>query len=345
MDTDAGVIYGFQAGDNATDIVIDGNEAYVTSGKDGSITVYDTKDLDIKKEEAFADLRSLAFDNNKVALLDATMGIRVLDDNLKLKKEIPIDTDFGLYTKRSIDFIGDKIIVAEGSKGAGVYSYDSGALLQYIPIIIDPNEAPIGDIVNNAVAINEDMVLMANGGAGLSISDDEGNTTEPYGVIQLDGSINYVQTVGDYAFAAAGQEGLLIIKLNRLSLSLEAQCSSLAEYSGSGKLVINEGDDIAFSGAKNFNFIKVEKEASLLMCGSWTVSNDVDIKEDALLEMNGSISVGSNKKQKEIKVEKGATFRVEGNVTIYGDLILEDNSTIEFIGEDSVINIFGDVEI
>jgi hypothetical protein len=345
MDTNAGVIYGFQAGDNATDIVIDGNEAYVTSGKDGSITIYDTKDLDIKSEEAFSDLRSLAFYDNKVALLDATIGIRVLDHNLNFKKEIPIDTDFGLYTKRSIDFIGDKIIVAEGSKGAGVYSYDSGALLQHIPVIIDPNVAPTGDIVNNAVAINEDMVLMANGGAGLSISDDKGDTTEPYGVIQLFGSINYVQTVGDYAFAAAGKEGLQIIKLNRLSLSLEAQCSSLAEYDGSGKLVINEGEDIAFSGSKSFNSIKLEKEASLLMCGSWTVSNDVDIKDDSLLEMNGSISVGSNKRQKEIKVEKGATFRVEGSVTIYGDLILEDNSTIEFIGEDSVINIFGKVEI
>ncbi|WP_297764826.1 hypothetical protein [uncultured Muriicola sp.] len=189
MDTNAGVIYGFQAGDNATDIVIDGNEAYVTSGKDGTITIYDTKDLDIKKEVAFTDLRSLAFDDNKLALLDASLGIRVLDDNLKAEKEIAINTDFGLYTKRSIDFIGDKIIVAEGSKGAGVYSFDSGSLLQYIPILIDPNEAPIGDIVTNAVAINKEMVLMANGGAGLSISDDEGNTTEPYGVLQLDGSI------------------------------------------------------------------------------------------------------------------------------------------------------------
>ena len=342
MDTDAGVIYGFQAGDNATDIVIDGNEAYVTSGKDGTITIYDTKDLDIKKEEAFSDLRSLAFDNNKIALLDATMGIRVLDDNLKLKKEIAIDTDFGLYTKRSIDFIGDKIIVAEGSKGAGVYSYDTGALLQYIPVIIDPNVAPTGDIVNNAVAINEDMVLMANGGAGLSISDDEGNTTEPYGVIQLNGSINYVQTVGDYAFAAAGQEGLQIIKLNRLSLSLAAQCSSLIEYSGSSKLVINEGEDIAFSGAKSFSSIRVE--GALLMCGSWTVSNDVDIKEGALLEMNGSISVASNKKTKRIDIETGGTLRVEGNVTIYGDLNLKDGATLEFIGENSIVNIFGKVK-
>ncbi len=345
MDTDAGVIYGFQAGDNATDIAIDKNEVYVTSGKDGTITIYDTKDLSIKEEEAYADLRSLAFYDNKVAVLDAGMGIRILDDNLKLKKEIPVDTDFGLYTKRSIDFIEDKIILAEGAKGAGVYSHDSGTLLQYIPIITDPLNPPTGDMVTNAVAINKDMVLMANGGAGLSVSDDEGNTTEPYGVIQLEGSINYVQTVGDYAFAAAGQQGLQIIKLNRLSLSLAAQCSSLAEYNGSAKLVINEGEEYAFSGSKSFNFIKLEKESSLLICGTWTVSNDVDVKENALLEMNGSISVGKNKRRKEIKVEKGATFRVEGNVTIYGDLDLEDDAAIEFIGEDSVINIFGKVNM
>ncbi|MGB5646133.1 MAG: hypothetical protein WBM55_03355 [Muriicola sp.] len=343
MDTGAGVLYGFQPGDNATDIVLDGNEAYVTSGKDGTITIYDTKDLEIKKEEAFADLRSLAFDDNKVALLDASMGIRVLDDKLKLKKEIAIETDFGLFTKRSIDFVGDKIIVAEGTKGAGVYSYDSGTLLQYIPIIIDPNVPAAGDIVNNAVAINEDMVLMANGGAGLSVSDDEGNTTEPYGVMNLDGSINYVQTQGDYAFAASGQQGLQIIKLNRLSLSLAAQCSSLIEYSGTSKLVINEGEDIAFSGSKSFNSIKTD--GSLLMCGSWTVRNDVDINKDALMAMNGSISVGSNKKQKEIKIETGGTLRVEGNLTIYGDLDLKDGSTIEFIGENSVVNIFGEVKM
>jgi len=343
MDTDAGVIYGFQPGDNATDIAIDGNEAYVTSGKDGSITIYDTKDLDVKKEESFSDLRSLAFYENRIALLDATLGIRVLDDNLKSKKEISIDTDFGLYTKRTVAFDGEKIIVAEGTKGAGVYSYDSGTLLQYIPIIIDPLVPPIGDIVNNAVAINKDMVLMANGGAGLSVSEDTGDLTDPYGVIQLNGSINFVQTKGDYAFAASGQEGLQIIKLNRLSLSLAAQCSGLPEYEGSSKLVINEGDDIAFSGEKRFNNIKVE--GSLLMCGSWTVINDVDIKENGVLEMNGSLSVGSNEKEKKIQVEPGATLRIEGDLTIYGDLELKEGATLEFIGDDSVVNIFGEVDI
>jgi hypothetical protein len=343
FDTNAGIIYGFQPGDNATDLYVDGNEVYVSSGKDGSVTIYDTKDFDVKKEVEFPDLRSLAFDNNKVALLDASLGIRVLDDNLKTKKEIPIGSDFGLYTKRSIDFIGDKIVVAEGAMGAGVYSYSSGSLMQYIPILIDPNGAQIGDIVNNAVAINDDVILMANGGAGLSISDDTGSTTEPYGVIQLNGSINYVQTRNDYVFAASGQEGLQIIKLNRLDLSLAAQCSTLPEYEGTSKLVINEGVDIAFSGSKRFN--SINNRGSLLMCGSWTVVNHVDVKKDALLQMSGTLVVGSNRKRKEIVVEEGAVLRIEGNLTIYGDLKLKDGATIEFIGTDSVVNIFGDVDM
>jgi hypothetical protein len=344
MNVDSGILYGYQPGDNATDVHVDRNEVYVTSGKDGSITIYDTKDFNIKQEELFSDLRSLAFFNNRVALLDASLGIRILDDNLKTKKEIPISSDFGLYAKRTIDFVDDKIMVAEGGKGVGIYSYSSGNRLQYLPISIDPNRAPSGDIVNNAVAINKDIIMMANGGAGLSLCEDRGTNAQPYGVIQIDGSINYVQTQGDYVFAASGQQGLQIMKLNRLSQSLTATCATLPDYKGTSKLVINEGQDIAFKGAKRFNSIQVS--GSLLMCGSWTVLNDVDIKKDSgLLEMNGTLVVGSNRKKKEIVIEDGGVLRIEGNLTIYGDLNLKDGSTIEFIGTESVVNIFGQVKV
>ncbi|MGB5499955.1 MAG: hypothetical protein WBM77_13585, partial [Maribacter sp.] len=129
----------------------------------------------------------------------------------------------------------------------------------------------------------------------------------------------------------------------RLSQSLAAECASLDVYSGSSKLVINEGQDIAFRGSLRFSSIRVS--GSLLMCGSWTVRNDVDVKKNGLMEMNGTLVVGSNSKRKEIKVEEGAVLRIEGNLTIYGDLVLKDNSTIEFIGSNSVVNIFGDVKI
>ena len=156
--------------------------------------------------------------------------------------------------------------------------------------------------------------------------------------------MNYVESKGDYAFAASGAEGLQIIKLNRLSQSLAGTCATLTEYDGTSKLVINQGQDIAFRGAKRFNSIQVS--GSLLMCGSWTVKNDVDIKSNGgLLEMNGNLLVGRNRQRKEINIEEGATLRIEGNLTIYGDLDLKDGSTIEFIGSDSVVNIFGEVKI
>ncbi|NNE01887.1 MAG: hypothetical protein HKN52_01875, partial [Eudoraea sp.] len=174
--------------------------------------------------------------------------------------------------------------------------------------------------------------------------EDKGAEAEPYGVIQIDGSINYVQTKGDYVFAASGQQGLQIIKLNRLSQSLAATCETLPDYEGTSKLVVNEGEDIGFKGAKRFNYINVS--GSLLMCGSWTVINDVDIKKDnGLLEMNGTLVVGRNRKRKEIEIQEGAVLRIEGNLTIYGDLDLKNGSTIEFIGTDSVVNIFGEVKM
>lgn len=342
MSTSA-IIYGFQEGFNSTDIVVTPIHVVVSSGGDGTITVYDKTDLSVIREAAFQDLRSVSMDNNQFAVLDAGKGVSILDSELNITKEISINTDFGAGTKRTLAFKGDEVLVPEGTKGAGLYSVSSGSLIEYIPILIDPNSTSTEGRETNAVAANEEVILMANGGAGLCLSEDKGNGSDLVGIIDLEGSINYVESKDDYIFAASGKKGLQIIKLNRPSQSLAEECASLTPYSGSKKLVINEGQDIAFKGSKRFSSIKVS--GSLLMCGTWTVSNDVDVLENGLMEMNGTLVVGSNNKRKKITVEKGAVLRIEGNLTIYGDLDLKDDSTIEFIGSNSVVNIFGDVNI
>ncbi len=337
------IIYGFQEGFNSTDIEVSPSQVVVSSGGDGTITIYDKRDLTIIKEAAFQDLRSVSSSNGQFAVLDASKGVSILDSELNIIKEIAINTDFGVGTKRTLAFNGDKVIVSEGTKGAGLYSVSSVSLIEYLPILIDPNTTASEDKVTNAVATNEEVILMANGGAGLCLLEDKGNGPGIVGIIELEGSINYVESKGDYIFAASGKKGLQIIKLNRPSQSLASECASLDEYKGSSKLVINEGQDIAFRGSKRFSSIKVS--GSLLMCGSWTVRNDVEVRKNGLMEMNGTLVVGSNRKRKKIKVEEGAVLRIEGNLTIYGDLELKDNSTIEFIGSNSVVNIFGDVNI
>lgn len=334
------IVYGFHQGFVSTDVAATANTILVTSGSNGALTVYDKNTLEILNEIAFSDLRSVALNDDKIAVLDGSQGVSFLDASYNVISDIAIDTDFGI-AKRTLDFYGNKIIVSEGAKGAGVYDHTTGAFLEYIPILINPEGVATEDVVTNAVAVNEGVVLMANGGAGLCLSEEQADNTDLVGIVDLNGSINYVETVGDYVFAASGKAGLQIIKMNKPDESLEAKCEGVNWYSGNSRLNVNEGDSFAYRGSKRFNSINVGGE--LLLCGSWTVRNDVNINNGGLFEMNGTLVVGRNNRRKNITVNENANFRVEGNLTIYGDLILNEGATIEFIGDDSVANIFGSV--
>lgn len=339
----AGITYGFQEGFTANDVRIKGNEVLVTSGKDGFITSYDKNTLEALNEVPFSDLRSVAVMDNMIAVLDASSGVKVLDENLNTTNEIAINSDFGASAKRTLDFMNTNILVSEGSKGAGIYSGGTGEFIEYIPILVDPEGVDSGDVVTNAVAANENIILMANGGAGLSLTEGTGSSTDPYGIIELDGSINYVASQGDYIFAASGTNGLQIVKLNRPDTSLEARCADSPRYSGNANLSVNEGELRSFRGSKRFRTITIDTSSSLLLCGSWTVKEDVTISADGLLEMNGTFVVAKNNRRKNIIVGSGAALRIEGTLLVYGDIILEEGATLEFIGDSSVANIFGSV--
>ncbi len=342
INVDAGIVYGFQEGYNATDIAVTSTEVLVTSGREGFVSIYNKADLNPTNQAPFMDLRSVAVKDNQIAVLDASQGVSILDANLNIIRDIAIDSDFGNNTKRTLDFSGENIVVAEGSKGAGVYNSGTGSFVEYIPILLNPDNVDGADVVTNAVATNKEAILMANGGAGLCLSEEQENNTDLVGIVQLEGSINYVASKDDYIFAASGKEGLQIIKLNRPDESLVTRCADLSEYEGSSNLNVSANQDLAYSGAKRFNNFDVS--GSLLLCGSWTVKNDVKLDDNSIFEMNGTFVVGRNNKRKNITVNEGATLRVEGNLTIYGDLILKDGATIEFIGDNSVVNIFGDVD-
>jgi len=337
----AGISYAFQPGFNATDIKITGNSLLVGSGKDGTVAFYNKSDLATLNEEPFDDVRAIALQNNDIAILDASIGVSILDQDLQIIQEIVIDSDFGVATKRTLDFFGENIAVSEGAKGTGLYNSSTGAFVKHLPIMTSPNGVETSDIVTNGVATNDDLLFIANGGGGLSLAAQQDNNVEVVGVIELEGSINYVQSRDDYLFAAAGKGGFQIIKLNRPSQSLVESCANSPRYSGTSDLSINSGTELAYSGAKRFNSLNVN--GSLLLCGSWTVRNLVNINADALFEMNGTFIVGRNNRRRNITINSGATFRVEGNLTIYGDLILNDGATLEFLGDNSVVNIFGSV--
>ncbi|RRQ48438.1 hypothetical protein DZC72_12070 [Maribacter algicola] len=342
FDLDAGITYGFQDGYNATDVEVVSDKVIVTSGQEGFVRVYNKSDLSTVVEAPYADLRAVAANESNIAVLDASAGVSILDQSLNTIKDISIDSDFGVNTKRTLDFYGENVIVSEGSKGAGVYNGSTGDFVEYIPILLNPETVDDADVVTNAVATNENVLLMANGGAGLCLSEDKENAdTSLVGIIQLEGSINFVTSKDDYIFAASGLEGLQIIKLNRPDESLVARCSNLSGYSGSSNLNVGPGSIESYRGSKRFFDFDVYGE--LLLCGSWTVRNQLVIHENALFEMNGHLAVARNSRRGDVTVKSGATLRIEGNLTIYGDLNLEDGASIEFIGENNAVNIFGTV--
>ncbi|MEX0272742.1 MAG: hypothetical protein AB3N16_00010 [Flavobacteriaceae bacterium] len=342
MNISRGLTYGFQQGHNANDIKVGDTSVWVTSGKDGVLAQYNKSDLKLVNELPYADLRSLDLAPDKMALLDTQKGIVLLDDALRIIKEIPVDTDFGAVTKKTLAFYGDtKVAVSEAGKGMGIYDHTTATLLEYVPIIIDPKNNDVNDKVTNAVAANEKLLLMANGGAGLSLIDEMDNGQRGSGVLELDGSINYVMSKDDFVFAASGKNGLQIIKLNRPDQSLASRCSSLSRYSGTRKLVVPQGTEKAYSGSYTFRSFAVN--GSLLLCGTWANTNNVQINTNALFEMKGKIIVGKNRRRKNFIVEKNATVRIEGTMVVYGDLILKDGATLEFIGDTNSANIVGKV--
>lgn len=338
----AGIDYGFQEGFNATDVKVLGDKVFVTSGGDGFLTAYDKNSMEKLDDVPFEDLRSIAIQDGKIAVLDASSGIKILNSDFGLTNEFNINADFGNFAKRTIDYSNDIIVVSEGKNGAGVYDASSGNLMKRLPILLNPEGVADQDLVTNAVASNDDIILMANGGAGLCLSEDQGSNPNLVGIIELNGSINYVVSKGDYIFAASGTKGVQVIKLNRPSASLAEECATSPTYSGSASLNVNLGDDLAYSGSKRFN--SINNSGELLLCGSWTVQNDVNLNSDSLLEINGTIVVGRNNQRKNITVNNGATLRIEGSLIIYGDLVLNDGATIEFLGANSFANIFGEVK-
>jgi predicted RNA-binding protein len=118
-------------------------------------------------------------------------------------------------------------------------------------------------------------------------------------------------------------------------------CDDLPPYDGSVVLNVGSAEALSFQGGKQLDAII--NEGFLLLCGSWTVSDQVTVAPDAVLRLFGTMAIGTNQERGALTVGRGALLQIEGNVTIYGDLILEDGARVEFLGDSSVIDIFGDV--
>ncbi|MDT0641984.1 hypothetical protein RM553_03985 [Zunongwangia sp. F363] len=334
-------------GQAGVDVLPYENLVLALSGSEGAIAAYDTErmmTLNPEIEAEYPDLRSAAYSNGKLVALSGTEGLLVLNSELQTEKKISLSpmTD---ASKRTISFYGDKLLVSEGQNGVGLYDLESSSEIARLPINILPeNEVADQYKVTNAVTTADDYILMANGGAGFGISKlDDNYALTQEGIIEIDGSVNYVKAKDDYVFVASGT-GFRILRMSKPEIAQQTDfltCSDYDTYSGNKNLNVNSGAVESFSGSATLKHLNVG--GILNFCGALNIEKSTNINSNGEFNMSGSLAVGQVGKNEDLNINSKSTLRIEGSLTVYGNLNLNSGATLEFVGNNSTIHVYGDV--
>lgn len=324
----------------ATDLANTNSNTAVTSGNDGVIGLFDatqTTGASIEME----DLRAVAFGSDKLAVLSGTSGVHILDPNsLSEVFSIPLSADVA-GAKRTMDIDNGALYVSEGANGAGIYKMTDGSLITKLAIPIRPEDVDAADIVTNAVSVDDNLLFMANGAAGISISDvTELSAIKEYGVLDLDGSSNFVRNEEEFVFVATGFGGLQILKINKVSSDpTEAVCTGLPAYPGDYWLNVNGGETKAYGGAASIGGLN--NNSNFLFCGSLAVLDQFNMNGGSVTEVYGSLAFGRMNANNTMHIN--STLKLSGSVVIYGNLNLNSGGKIEFVGSGNSLTVFGSV--
>lgn len=326
------------------DVTTTDEDIAVASGSNGLVGLFDSKGA-MKAEFPMTDLRSVKYGNGVLGALSGTEGIKILDpESLKILSSISLEKDIA-ESKRTLDMGPGLLMASEGRRGVGVYSIELGTLLQRLEIPLNPEGVADGDIVTNAVSYDDGKVYMANGGAGISVSQlVENDILEEIGILGINGSSNFIKSYKGYIFVASGAQGLQILNLaekEELAIDPGINCNNLSPYSGNSNLNVNGNEVFGFSGANTLKNVNISGE--LTYCGSLAIESSLNINSGGLFMMNGSFVFGRWNKNNKLTINSNATLRISGSVVIYGDLNLNSGATIEFVGEANSLSIFGKV--
>lgn len=328
----------------AVDVSATEADIAVASGSNGLVGLFDSKGQ-IKAKFPVTDLRSVKYGNGVLGALSGTEGITILDPvSLRVVSSINLEKDIA-ESKRTLDMGPGLLMASEGKRGVGIYSIASGTLIQRLEIPLNPAGVADGDIVTNAVSFDDGKVYMANGGAGISVSQlVENDILEEIGILGINGSSNFIKSHKGYIFVASGRQGLQILSLtDREELALDPGiiCGVFPAYQGNANLNTNSNEVMEYSGATSLKNVNIGGQ--LTFCGSLAIENSLNLNSGGLFMMNGSFVFGQYNRNNTLSINSNATLRISGSVVIYGDLNLNSGATLEFVGEANSVTIFGRV--
>jgi hypothetical protein len=325
----------------ATDIVANGGKIYFTTGAVGGLYVVNATTLVQEQFINITDARSLAVNNDRIAVLTGS-GVNIYN---KSSYALLRTINTGAQTaeaKRTIDFKNNYLMVSTGATGVKYYNTDNGNIADDVSLPTSIPGVNSADIVTNAVSINNDLFFAANGGAGTYImtENQSNHTLTLVGTISLSipNSANYVKSKDDYIFVASGKGGMKILKLLRPVTS----CGNLGTYTGNSNYTLNSNQTAAYSGALSLQNMNVNSNANYTFCGSLGVSNSLNVNSNADMMVTGTLAFGSGSSTY-LSVNSNAHLKIQGNLIINGNLNLNSNCYLEFIGSNNTVTITGTV--
>jgi len=214
----------------ATSVMTTRRDVYVTTGDGGGVFAFDDGDLSPEGEYALDDARWVAWDeeDDRIAVMQGTPGrVTVFREG-----SFPM-TPLGSFTfpgadvpesKSTVEVVGGKAFIAAGPAGVQIVCLDSGQIVGSVP---PPDPASLGldpsVVVTNAVTVDEDVMFISNGEAGVYAAAaeedfDRSGCDEPQSITVLGrlqfGSLesaNHVVLRNGLLFVAAGLGGVKVV--------------------------------------------------------------------------------------------------------------------------------------
>lgn len=209
-----------------TGVDTDGKTLYLTSGSGGpnvgGLTILDAKSLTPIGGEQLADARAVAVGKKFVVVAQGTPArLRIYDAKTGgFLRSVNLPGGTIPDSKSGVAVTDDWAFVATGDGGMQVVDLLAGTVRASLPRPSAGTGDP-GDAVTNAVAISDDLILTADGGAGVHVAYSDYQkiktggtpTVTPLGRLGLPGSANFVAADDEFLFVADGSGGLKILEI------------------------------------------------------------------------------------------------------------------------------------
>lgn len=219
----------------ATSVLPVDDVVYATSGNEGGLYAFDAQDFSLLGEFPLHDARWVAVDkdNNRLVVAQGTPGmLSVFEEGVFTGGTMNLLNAYSFpganiaESKSTVEIAGGKAFIAAGTEGVQIMCLDDGSIIGSVP---RPSPAMLGldpaVVVTNAVAVDDDLMFIANGEAGVYVARGsrsfKNNDCEPQQITVLGRlrvgnlqSANHVAYKARYLYIAAGLGGVKVIRVN-----------------------------------------------------------------------------------------------------------------------------------